>query len=112
MQFFNVRELLAKNQSTNQPWLEFLRVPSLSMGVYSLNTSQEDLQQPHTEDEVYYVLNGKASFQAGDEKRPVGPGTLIFVEQSVEHRFCEIIEDLTVLVLFAPREGSLKREQV
>jgi hypothetical protein len=37
----------------------------------------------------------------------VASGTLIFVERSVEHRFFDITENLTVLVLFAPPEGSL-----
>jgi hypothetical protein len=33
---------------------------------------------------------------------------LIFVERSLEHRFFDITEDLTVLVFFAPPEGSLR----
>jgi quercetin dioxygenase-like cupin family protein len=108
MQMFDLSNLVAENQARNQAWLEFLRVPSLSMGIYSLKAGQVDQQRPHTEDEVYYVVTGKASFGAGNEKEAVAPGTLIFVERSVEHRFSDITEDLTVLVFFAPPEGSLK----
>jgi quercetin dioxygenase-like cupin family protein len=78
------------------------------MGVYHLKAGQADPQQPHSEDEVYYVINGRASFQAGSEQQLAGPGSLIYVERNVEHRFLEITEDLTVLVFFAPPEGSLK----
>jgi quercetin dioxygenase-like cupin family protein len=106
MQTFDLNKLLAGQE--NQAWLEFLRVPSLSMGVYRLKAGQTDPQQPHTEDEVYYVLSGKAWFQAGKEQLAVGPGTLIFMERSVKHRFFDISEDLTMLVFFAPPEGSLK----
>jgi hypothetical protein len=36
------------------------------------------------------------------------PGSILFVERAAEHRFVDITEDLTVLVFFAPPEGSLK----
>jgi mannose-6-phosphate isomerase-like protein (cupin superfamily) len=80
------------------------------MGIYHLKAGQADPQQPHSEDEVYYVINGRASFQAGSEQITVEPGALIFVERNVEHRFFGITEDLTVLVFFAPPEGSLKTQ--
>jgi mannose-6-phosphate isomerase-like protein (cupin superfamily) len=80
------------------------------MGLYRLKAGEADEQQPHTEDEVYLVLGGKASFRAGDEQQLVAAGTLIYVERNVEHRFCDIVEDLTVLVFFAPAEGSQGRQ--
>src|SRR5579862_8575043 len=108
MQIFDLGSIAAESAKNNQAWLEFLRVPSLSMGLYCLKAEQVDQQQPHTEDEVYYVVSGKASFRAGEETQAVAPGSLIFVERSVEHRFYKITEDLTVLVFFAPPEGSLE----
>lgn len=106
VQTFDRDTLLAEREKSNRPWLEFLRVQSLSMGIYHLKAGQPDLQQPHAEDEVYYVLRGRAFFRAGKEERAVGPGTLIFVERAVEHRFYDVLEDLTALVFFAPPEGS------
>jgi quercetin dioxygenase-like cupin family protein len=108
MQTFNLSTLVAENERNNQRWGEFLRVPSLSMGLYRLQAGQADEQKPHTEDEVYVVLSGKASFRAGGQEQAVVSGSLIFVEKNVEHRFVDITEDLTVLVFFAPAEGSLK----
>jgi GNAT superfamily N-acetyltransferase/quercetin dioxygenase-like cupin family protein len=108
MQRFDLDRLLADREKSNRLWLEFLRRPSFSMGIYHLKAGQPDPQQPHTEGEVYYVLGGRASFRAGKEERTVGPGTLIFVERAVAHCFYEVTEDLTVLVFFAPPEGSLK----
>lgn len=110
MQSFNLNNLVSESAQTNRRWHEFLRVPSLSVGLYHLKAGQPDKQQPHTEDEVYYVLHGRASFRAGEQQQAVAPGMLIFVERSVEHRFYDITEDLTVLVFFAPPEGSLKEE--
>src|SRR6478736_6187756 len=107
MQTFDLNDLVAESERTSQRWREFLRVPSLSMGLYRLKAGQADEQQPHTEDEVYLVVSGKASFLAGGQAQVVAAGSVIFVERAAEHRFVDIAEDLTVLVFFAPPEGSL-----
>jgi mannose-6-phosphate isomerase-like protein (cupin superfamily) len=78
------------------------------MGLYRLQAGQSDEQRPHAEDEVYLVVSGNASFRCGGETQAVAPGTLIFVERTVEHRFVDVSKDLTVLVFFAPAEGSRK----
>ncbi len=108
MQTFDLNDLAAESKRGNQRWQELLRVSSLSMGLYRLKAGQADEQRPHTEDEVYVVVSGKAVFLAGGQQRAVAPGSVIFVERAAEHRFVEITEDLTVLVFFAPPEGSLK----
>ena len=108
MQTFNLNDLVAEGERGNQRWREFLRVPSLSMGLYRLKAGQADEQQPHRDDEGYFVLSGKASFRASGREQAVVPGSLIFVERAVEHRFVDITEDLTALVFFAPPEGSLQ----
>jgi len=108
MQTFDLNDLVAESERAGQRWREFLRVPSLSMGLYRLKAGQPDEQQPHTEDEVYFVLSGKAVLRAGGRELAVAAGTILFVERAAEHRFVDITEDLTVLVFFAPPEGSLK----
>ena len=107
MQTFRLSDLVSEGDRSNQRWQEFLRATSLSMGLYRLRAGQHDEQQPHAEDEVHLVISGNASFRAGEHVQAVAPGTLIFVERSVEHRFCDVTEDLTVLVFFTPPEGSL-----
>jgi mannose-6-phosphate isomerase-like protein (cupin superfamily) len=52
---FAFSEMLAK---PDKPYLEFLRVPSLSAGIYVLDTGATDPQTPHHDDEVYYVASG------------------------------------------------------
>jgi mannose-6-phosphate isomerase-like protein (cupin superfamily) len=87
---------------------EFIRVPTLSVGLYELPAGGTDPQQPHTEDEVYHVVSGRATIRVGEEDREVGPGSVVFVAAAVPHRFHAITEDLAVLVFFAPAEDSLK----
>jgi mannose-6-phosphate isomerase-like protein (cupin superfamily) len=103
---FELQQVLQERARANRAWLEFLRVPALSAGIYHLKAGEADLQKPHTEDEIYYVVSGHADFRSGQEQRAVQPGSLIFVERGAEHRFCDVTEDLTVLVFFGPAEGS------
>jgi mannose-6-phosphate isomerase-like protein (cupin superfamily) len=65
-----------------------------------------DAQLPHHEDEIYYVLRGRAHFKAGDEDQEISAGSVLFVAAEVEHRFYDITEELAVLVFFAPAETS------
>ena len=106
MTAFDIRALLERHRDSGHAYLEFLRVPALSMGVYKIPAGGADGQKPHAEDEVYYVLAGRSRFVAGDEDVMVEPGTLLFVPARVPHRFHGISEDLVVLVFFAPAESD------
>jgi mannose-6-phosphate isomerase-like protein (cupin superfamily) len=69
-----------------------------------LKAGETDLQTPHNEDELYYVVAGRTMIRVADEERQVRPGTLIFVPSRVSHRFHDVDADLAVLVFFAPAE--------
>jgi mannose-6-phosphate isomerase-like protein (cupin superfamily) len=101
------KELLeTEREASGNPYLEFLRKPSISAGLYTLPVGGTDLQEPHTEDEVYVVLEGLAKIQIGDQDYPVKTGDTIFVPALKEHRFHSILEELRVIVVFAPAEYS------
>ena len=106
MEAFEIGQLIERHRHAGKAYLEFLRAPALSMGVYCLPAEGVDLQSPHTEDEVYYVVSGKAQIQVGEEDRSVAAGSIVFVAAHVPHRFHSIAEDLTVLAFFAPAEYS------
>jgi quercetin dioxygenase-like cupin family protein len=103
---FALGELLSDSEHAGRPYLEFLRRPSMSLGLYVLPAGAVDGQQPHAEDEVYYVLGGSGRFIAGEEEREVSEGDVLFVAAGVGHRFHSITEELRLLVFFAPAEGS------
>ena len=77
----------------------------MSAGVYTLAADATDPQSPHKEDELYYVVRGRARMKAGIEDHAVATGSVIFVAAGVVHRFYDIEEELTVLVFFAPAES-------
>lgn len=94
------------NLRPRERYLEFLRVPALSAGLYVLGAGDADPQRPHQEDEIYYVTSGRGVMRVGNEDRPVEPGSVVYVPPRVEHRFHSITEELRVLVVFAPAETS------
>ena len=107
---FALDQLLARRLQAGRSYLEFLRVPAMSAGVYVLPAGASDRQQPHHQDEIYYVVRGKAKMrlgaEEGAEERSVAEGSVIFVEAELEHRFFDVEEELVVLVVFAPAESG------
>jgi mannose-6-phosphate isomerase-like protein (cupin superfamily) len=104
MEAFEVDGIEAARSAAGELYHEFLRQDSMSAGLYVLRTREEDPQTPHAEDELYYVISGRGRFRVGDHDRPVGPGSILFVEAGAEHRFHTITSTITVLVVFAPPE--------
>lgn len=96
----------AARQQGGELYREFLRIPSMSAGLYVLAAATADPQTPHTEDELYYVLEGAGMIHIAGTDFPVGPGALIFVPAYALHHFHSIAADLRVLVFFAPAEGT------
>ena len=100
-QVVDVADVRERLEGKAVEYLEFLNVPSLSCGLYALAAGSKDMQAPHDEDEVYFVLQGKARMRLGDEEKVVHPGSLLYVQAATEHSFFEIEEDMLLLVLFA-----------
>jgi len=106
MRAFELDDTLNERERAGRPYFEFLRVPALSAGVYVLPAGGTDPQQPHSEDELYYIVSGAGSIEVDGESRPVRPGSLIYVPARVPHRFHSITAELHILVFFAPAEYS------
>ncbi len=106
MRAFDLDDLRSERLTSGRSYLDFVRSGDLSVGLYELPAGGVDPQGPHTEDEVYYVVSGRAWITVGDEERAVGPGSVVFVDAGAIHRFHDIEEDLSLLVAFGPAEGS------
>jgi mannose-6-phosphate isomerase-like protein (cupin superfamily) len=102
--FARLAEIAEQRALSGKAYREFLRVPAMSAGLYVLPAGGTDRQEPHREDEIYYVVRGRARFKAGSDDREVSAGTIIFVAAEARHRFYDIAEELEVIVFFAPAE--------
>jgi len=103
--FLQTSRLEESQKKSGKRYFEFLRVPAMSAGIYKLTAGATDPQSPHREDELYYVVRGRARMKAGNEDHAVAAGAVIFIAAGVEHRFYDIEEELSVLVFFAPAES-------
>jgi mannose-6-phosphate isomerase-like protein (cupin superfamily) len=108
MQHYTIPSLSSQLKQSGDLYIEFLRHPSMSMGLYELAAGATDPQSPHTEDEAYYIVSGRGQIRVADEDQPISPGSVIFVGKNVPHKFHTIEEDLKILVFFAPAEYTLK----
>jgi mannose-6-phosphate isomerase-like protein (cupin superfamily) len=82
--FYSIFEIRQQIPS-RRPYIEFLRVPAMSCGVYVLQAGEEDPQVPHNEDEIYYVVSGVARMRVvpanqPEQDRVVTSGDVIFVK--------------------------------
>lgn len=83
-------------------WIEHLRGTDLSVGTYSISTGGIDDQRPHLEDEIYAVISGAARLETPSGSADVKAGSVMFVPARERHRFVDIKEDLTLVVVVAP----------
>jgi len=106
MDNFELPRLIA-DRPAGHNYFELIRVPAMSAGLYVLQPGQPDQQIPHHEDELYYIVGGRATIRVGNEDRPVAAGTAVFVPAGIEHHFHSILAELQVLVVFAPAETAI-----
>jgi mannose-6-phosphate isomerase-like protein (cupin superfamily) len=78
---------MGENEAQNQSYGVFMSIPSLNSSVYTLKKGSTDGQTPHTKDEIYYIIKGKAKLEVGTETYDVKEGSLVFVEAHKEHHF-------------------------
>jgi mannose-6-phosphate isomerase-like protein (cupin superfamily) len=102
---FPLSEIRDRQRTSGNLYVEFLRIPAMSVGLYALPAGGIDPQTPHREDEIYYVIRGRATLSIAGRDRSVEPGMTIFVAKTVEHRFHSVKEPLELLVVFAPEES-------
>jgi mannose-6-phosphate isomerase-like protein (cupin superfamily) len=89
----------------SRSYAEFLRRPGISMGIYHLPIGGRDPQHPHSADEVYVVLAGRAVLEVEGERLDMQRGRVVSVDVGADHRFVDISDDLSVLVVFAPPDS-------
>lgn len=71
---------------------------SMRLGMYA--PRGHDPQQPHEQDELYFIVAGSGTFVNGEERTSFGPGDALFVAAGSEHRFEDFSDDLATWVVF------------
>lgn len=100
MHAFDVQAVNERLKAGNGGYEVVHSSPGLEVGVYALVAPEPDRQQPHEDDELYVVLEGRGVLEVEGESTQVEEGSSVFVPAGAEHRFTGY-EGLSVLVIFA-----------
>ena len=106
MEAFEYPDVVHDRRASGNAYLQFINEGTLSLGLYVLEAGATDTQTPHAEDEIYYIVEGRGVIVVDGERRPVQPGSIVFVGKEIEHRFVDIEQDLSILVFFAPEHRT------
>ena len=77
---------------------------SMKLRIYA--PKGEDLQTPHTQDEIYVVVRGAGWFSCAGARRKFAPGDVLFAAAGEEHRFEDFSDDFVTWVIFYGPEGG------
>jgi mannose-6-phosphate isomerase-like protein (cupin superfamily) len=86
--------------TTNEYFLNIFKSKDLEVGILRLRRGEIDTQEPHSVDEVYFVIEGNGHIEIEDKMKPVNPADFIFVPANVRHRFVVDNKDLIVFYFF------------
>jgi len=98
---FELAQLATRLEKEGGYFLDFLKVRNLEAGIIVLHPNEADTQEPHSDDELYYVIEGNAWMEIGKKKIQVKEGSIIFIPAGLRHRFYGNVVDLVVLYMFA-----------
>jgi mannose-6-phosphate isomerase-like protein (cupin superfamily) len=108
---FHVRSVRARLAAGNGGYEVVHESPGVEVGVYVLVAPEPDRQQPHEDDEIYVVLEGRGVLTVEGEEFPLTEGDAVFVPAGALHQFTGY-EGLSVLVMFAKPEGVRRPSMV
>jgi mannose-6-phosphate isomerase-like protein (cupin superfamily) len=90
------------------PFVTMMAGGTMSVEVFAPSSSGlgEDLQQPHTQDELYFIQRGKGELMINGQRFDAAAGDAFFVAAGVEHRFENFSDDFLTWVVFYGQQGG------
>jgi mannose-6-phosphate isomerase-like protein (cupin superfamily) len=65
-----------------------------------------NVQTPHAQDEIYFVIRGRGVLVHAGKRDAFGPGDLMFVAAGVEHHYEDFSGDLALWRVFYGADGG------
>jgi mannose-6-phosphate isomerase-like protein (cupin superfamily) len=89
------------NIPKSQYFIDIINTSTMEVGIINLKKEQEDTQQPHISDEIYYVISGSGTIEMDGIKKEVNPGKIIYIPKRIRHSFHANSNELVVLYILA-----------
>ena len=86
------------------PFVGVMAGGSMSVEVFAPQGS--DLQQPHAQDELYFIHSGTAQIIINGQRFDAAPGDAFFVAAGVVHKFENFSSDFVTWVVFYGPSGG------
>jgi mannose-6-phosphate isomerase-like protein (cupin superfamily) len=96
-----IRKLYSKMHLDNSDFLTFFDLDHLQVGILRLRPGEIDTQEPHSKDEVYFVLEGDGFIEIGNKSYEIKKDLFIYVPSKVKHRFHGNTQEILVLYFFS-----------
>jgi mannose-6-phosphate isomerase-like protein (cupin superfamily) len=102
----SLNDLLAQLPSPNgERFVQAMTHGTMSVELYS--PLGRDPQQPHAQDELYFVIEGRSEFVRGSDRIHCEAGDVLFVPAGMVHRFEHFSADFKTWVVFwGPKGGE------
>ena len=97
---FNLRDNLDKIKKSDSYFHTFINKDSLATGILILKPGEEDTQEPHESDEVYFIISGNGFLKIKNKDYKISKDKLFFVGKDVPHYFHSNTKELEVLYFF------------
>lgn len=97
---YNISEYIEKIKNSKEYFYTFINRDTLAAGVLVLKPGEEDTQEPHESDEVYFIIQGNGFLRIKDKDYPVETNKLYFVGKNIDHYFHGNSKELIVLYFF------------
>ena len=97
---YDISEYVKKIKNSDDYFITFINKQTLAAGVLVLQPGEEDTQEPHESDEVYFIIKGNGFLKINNKDYPVEPNKMYFVGRKVEHYFHGNSKELEVLYFF------------
>jgi mannose-6-phosphate isomerase-like protein (cupin superfamily) len=93
---FELNKLFSELEDQGGYFIGFISTRGIQSGIIRLHRGENDTQEPHSVDEVYYVIEGNGFIKLNGKDHEIRQGTSIFVPAKADHRFHGNKEDLVV----------------
>ena len=97
---YDVSKYIEKIKNSDEYFHTFINKQSLAAGILVLQPGEEDTQEPHQSDEVYFIIKGNGFLKIKNKDYPVEQNKMYFVGKEIEHYFHGNTEELVVLYFF------------
>lgn len=100
---FELNKLLSELDGQGGYFIDFISTRGIEAGIIRLHAGEKDTQEPHSVDEVYYVIEGDGFIKLDGKDHQIRQGTSIFVPAKADHMFHGNKQDFVIFYALGGR---------